>query len=75
MKRPVLIAMLSVCAFAKAQTFDAGGNGPAIAIAAADRFNYLGKPVAHYGLGWYSEAMNIPPYMYMSGFAGIKLFT
>ncbi|NMN37161.1 hypothetical protein [Pedobacter sp. SG918] len=75
MKRLVLIALLSVSALAKAQTFDAGGNGPAVAWDVADRFNYLGKPVAHYGLGWYSEAMNIPPYMYMSGFAGIKLFT
>ncbi|NII83289.1 hypothetical protein [Pedobacter sp. SG908] len=75
MKRLVLIAMLSVGLLAKAQTFDAGGNGPAVAMTAADAFNYLGKPVAHYGLGWYSEAMNIPPYMYMSGFAGIKLFT
>ncbi|MBB6239862.1 hypothetical protein HDC90_004524 [Pedobacter sp. AK013] len=75
MKRLVLIAMLSVGVLAKAQTFDAGGNGPAVAMDAVDRFNYLGKPVAHYGLGWYSEAMSIPPYMYMSGFAGIKLFT
>jgi len=75
MKRLVLIAVLSVSALAKAQTFDAGGNGPAVAWDVADRFNYLGKPVAHYGLGWYSEAINTPPYMYMSGFAGIKLFT
>ncbi|WP_052266459.1 hypothetical protein [Pedobacter kyungheensis] len=75
MKRLVLIAMLAVGTLAKAQTFDAGGNGPAVAWDVADQFNYLGKPVAHYGLGWYSEAMNIPPYMYMSGYAGIKLFT
>ncbi|MFD2581608.1 hypothetical protein ACFSR6_03840 [Pedobacter vanadiisoli] len=75
MKRLVLIAILSVGTFAKAQTFDAGGNGPAVAMVAADKFNYLGKPVANYGLGWYSEAVDIPPYMYMSGFAGIKFFT
>ncbi len=75
MKRLVLIALLFAVALAKAQTFDAGGNGPAVAMVAADKFTYLGKPVANYGLGWYSEAVNIPPYMYMSGFAGIKFFT
>jgi hypothetical protein len=75
MKRLVLITMLSVGTLAKAQTFDAGANGPAVAMAAFDKFNYLGKPVANYGLGWYNEAVNIPPFMYMSGFAGIKFFT
>jgi hypothetical protein len=75
MKRLVLIALLSASTLAKAQTFDAGANGPAIAMGAPDAFSYLGKPVANYGLGWYSEAANIPPFMYMSGFAGIKFFT
>jgi hypothetical protein len=75
MKKLVLITLLFTGYLVKAQTFNAGTNGAAIATNAPDAFSYLGKPVANYGLGWYSEAVGIPPLMYMSGFAGIKFFT
>ncbi len=61
------------CCFA--QTFEAGENKPAVAYNFWDRFNYLGKDVSYYSLGWYNEVDNVPPYVYLSGFQGIKLFT
>ncbi len=67
-----LIHIHSLCF---AQTFEAGVHMPAVAYNPQDRFNYLGKDVSHYGLGWYGEGNGVPPYAYLSGFQGIKLFT
>ncbi|MDQ0638315.1 hypothetical protein QF042_001880 [Pedobacter sp. W3I1] len=58
-----------------AQTFYSGNNQIAVTIDANDNFSFAGKTVAHYGLGWYSEQSNVPPSAFISGFAGIRLFT
>lgn len=70
-----IIFLIHIHIFCFAQTFEAGVHIPAVAYNPPDRFNYLGKDVSHYGLGWYGEENGVPPYAYLSGFQGIKLFT
>ncbi|SMC75151.1 hypothetical protein [Pedobacter africanus] len=77
MKIYFLIACLCISLSIKAQTdvpVDVPGIGyGATSASSTFRFDYLGKPVAHYGLGWYSE--NGTPSAYLSGYAGLKFFT
>ncbi len=58
-----------------AQTHLTSANAAAVAINPADHFVYSGKDVAFYGLGWYNEDINWPPYAYLSSFSGINFFT
>ncbi len=75
-KAIVSIVFLSLSSFGLlAQTFNAGNNQAGVAVAPTDHFNYLGKDVSFYSLGWYNESVNWPPYAYLSSYSGIKFFT
>lgn len=52
-------------------------NAPSIGYSAANNlFNYDGKSIAHYGLGWYTDTWQTGgPTAFISGWGGIKFFT
>nr|WP_121273832.1 hypothetical protein [Pedobacter schmidteae] len=77
MKIHFFVLCLCISLSIKAQTdvpVDVPGVGYGATSSSSNfRFSHLGKPVAHYGLGWYSE--NGSPSAYLSGYAGLKFFT
>lgn len=52
-------------------------NTPSIGYSAANNlFNYDGKSIAHYGLGWYTDTWQTGgPTAFVSGWGGVKFFT
>lgn len=80
MKKPFIIIFLllalHICAYAQ---IDAPTNVAAIGLGATSpssnyKFTFQNYSVAHYGLGWYTEASGSPA-AYLSGYAGIKFFS
>lgn len=76
----ITLVLLALSYHSYAQ-IDAPQNTTAIGIGAtlsdnSYKFNYQNFPVAHYGLGWYSDP-EFPggPTAYLAGYGGLKVFT
>ncbi|MCX2491847.1 hypothetical protein OQX63_00080 [Pedobacter sp. PF22-3] len=73
----IFLAICLILAITTVKTFSqtaANLNQYGLAFDAPDAFNFKGKTVAFYGLGWYNEMPNTPPMAYFSGYSGIRFF-
>lgn len=81
LKKAILIAFCTMASvqLVQAQIIEAGLNQPGIAHGAnistsTYKFAYQNFQIPHYGLSWYTDNGG-SPMAYLSGFAGIKMFT